>query len=170
MAHTPNAGDATEVTVSVGRGTATRNALPWNKRERERKRPGAVGPWEVGVAGPEANPAYSEAKRRAGFGALPWNKRLSLRDVGDERRVGATLSRPKGVPTSARTAPNGTSALFHGRSAWLGRRRRAASGGAARRQRSVGPRLWGATEKQCKVPPFARPPGQTTTCKQRKTR
>ena len=40
--------------------------LAWNKREQERKRPGAVGPCEVGVAGPEANPAHSEAPGRLG--------------------------------------------------------------------------------------------------------
>ena len=51
--------------------TAKRSRLAWNNRERERKRAGAIGPCEVGVVGPEANPAHSEAKCRAGFGALP---------------------------------------------------------------------------------------------------
>ena len=51
--------------------TAKRSRLAWNNRERARKRAGAIGPCEVGVVGPEANPAHSEAKCRAGFGALP---------------------------------------------------------------------------------------------------
>ncbi len=59
--------------------------LAWNKRERERKRPGAVGPCEVGVAGPEANPAHSEAQRRAGFGALPRNCRSTGGSPFDQR-------------------------------------------------------------------------------------
>ncbi|MXY58164.1 MAG: molecular chaperone SurA [Gammaproteobacteria bacterium] len=46
--------------------------LAWNKRQRELATV-AFGPCEVGVAGPEANPAHSEAKCRAGFGALPWS-------------------------------------------------------------------------------------------------
>ena len=48
----------------------TMHDLARNKRERERKRPGAVGPFVAGVAGPEAGPAHSEAKRGAGYGAL----------------------------------------------------------------------------------------------------
>ena len=48
----------------------TSHDLARNKRERERKGQGAVGPIVAGVAGPEAGPAHSEAKRGAGYGAL----------------------------------------------------------------------------------------------------
>ena len=64
------------------------DSLPWNKRDRERKRPGTVVPWEVGVAGPEANPAHSEAKCRAGYGALSRTYRLSSQQVQRYRRDG----------------------------------------------------------------------------------
>lgn len=62
-----------EIGVGAGvLGQVVRCHLGWNKSERERKRPGAIGPCEVGVAGPETTPAPSEAKRRAGSGALSW--------------------------------------------------------------------------------------------------
>ena len=64
------------------------DSLPWNKRDRERKRPGTVVPWEVGVAGPEANPAHSEAKCRAGYGALSRTYRLSSQQIERYRRDG----------------------------------------------------------------------------------
>ena len=44
--------------------------LVGNKRVREHERPDAVGQCKVGVAGPEAEAAHSEAKRRPGYGAL----------------------------------------------------------------------------------------------------
>ena len=77
------------------------DSLPWNKRDRERKRPGTVVPWEVGVAGPEANPAHSEAKCRAGYGALSRTYRLSSQLV-------AELS-----PRRPRLSPATTARRFH---------------------------------------------------------
>ncbi len=52
--------------------------LAGNKREWERKRPVASGPCAVGVAGPEACPARSEAKFRVAYGALSDERRNDL--------------------------------------------------------------------------------------------
>ena len=79
-------------------------------RSGERGRAAAFVPCGVGVAGPEAarckrrraasgGAARRVAKRSAGpaLGRSHGTNALSLRDVGHEGRVGATLSRPKGA-------------------------------------------------------------------------
>ena len=62
------------------------DSLAWNKRERERKRPGAVGPCEVGVAGPEANPAHSgsEAPGRLWGASMEWSAPLHSDGLGGQ--------------------------------------------------------------------------------------
>ena len=60
-------------------GNSTKRPLAWNKRQRERTRPLALVPCAVGVAlGRRRTRRTASAKRRAGYGALPWRLPLAI--------------------------------------------------------------------------------------------
>ena len=91
--------ESAKMSLNVG------SCLALNKRKRERQRVGAIVQSEVGVAGPEANPAHSEAQCRAGYGAfmpaeVSRDGQDVLRDIGYRRCAKCARKRVRFRPAS----------------------------------------------------------------------